>query len=33
MPYINFKTNQKLDDSTKIQLKAELGRAIATIPG
>lgn len=33
MPYINFKTNQKLDESTKIQLKAELGRAIATIPG
>lgn len=33
MPFINLKTNQKIEKSLKDQLKAEFGRAISLIPG
>lgn len=33
MPFIDVKTNQKMDDKVKEVIKAELGQAIKTIPG
>lgn len=33
MPYINVKTNQKIDSATAETIKSQLGQAISIVPG